>query len=135
MEYKGLSLLEGGHSIWINGSHRTGLHTLICGLPSSDAPLQASLFFQPAVPSSHALGLGVLKSGHGMLSSMKGWPLQLGRLNQHEQCPTEVRDRWAYALDNCYLSSGVKLKLCPHSGTPRTSLVAEAELCRSKEIR
>ena len=44
-------------------------------------------------------------------------------------CHTEVGDRWAPGLDSWCLSSGVKLKLCSHPGTPKTKLVAEAELC------
>ena len=48
---------------------------------------------------------------------------------------TEVENRRAPRLDSWYLSSGVKLKLCSHSDSPRTKLVAEAELWWSKEIR
>ena len=48
---------------------------------------------------------------------------------------TEVGDRWAPGLDSWCLSSGVRLKLCSHPDTPRTKLVAEAELYWSKEIR
>ena len=48
---------------------------------------------------------------------------------------TEVENRCAPRLDSWYLSSGVKLKLCSHSDSPRTKSVAEAELCWSKEIR
>ena len=49
--------------------------------------------------------------------------------------PVEVADRWASGLDSWCLSGGVKFKLCSHPDTPRTKLVAEAELCRSNEIR
>ena len=48
---------------------------------------------------------------------------------------TGVGDRWAPGLDSWYLSSGIKFKLCSHPDTPRTELMAEAELCWSKEIR
>ena len=41
----------------------------------------------------------------------------------------EVGDTWGPGLDSWGLSSGVKLKLCSHPDTPRTKLVAEAELC------
>ena len=47
----------------------------------------------------------------------------------------DIGDRGASGLDRWYLSSGLKLKLCSHSHTPRTNLVAEAEVCESKEIR
>ena len=47
----------------------------------------------------------------------------------------EVGDRWAPGLHRWCLSSGVKVKLCSPPDTPRTKLVAEAELCWSKEIR
>ena len=46
----------------------------------------------------------------------------------------DVGDRGASGLDSWYLC-GVKLKLCSHSHTPRANLVAEAEVCGSKEIR
>ena len=36
-------------------------------------------------------------------------------------------------LDTWSLSSGVKLKLCSHPDTPRTKLVAEAELCSDRD--
>ena len=49
--------------------------------------------------------------------------------------PCEVGDRWAPGLDSGCLSSGAKLKLCSHPDTPRTKVVAEAELCWNKEIR
>ena len=39
----------------------------------------------------------------------------------------------APGLDNWCLSSGLKLKLCFHPDTPRTKLVAETELCRSRD--
>ena len=51
------------------------------------------------------------------------------------EIPTEVGDRWASGLDSWCLSRGVKLKLCSPPDTLRTKLVAEAELCWSKEIR
>ena len=47
----------------------------------------------------------------------------------------DVGDRGASGLDSWCLSSGVKWKLCSHSHTPRTNLVAEAEVCWSEEIR
>ena len=47
----------------------------------------------------------------------------------------EIGDTWTPGLDSWCLSSGVKFKLCSHPDTPRTKLVAEAELCRSNEIR
>ena len=46
----------------------------------------------------------------------------------------DIGDRGASGLDSWYLC-GVKLKLCSHSHTPRANLVAEAEVCGSKEIR
>ena len=39
----------------------------------------------------------------------------------------------APGLDSWCLSSGLKLKLCFHPDTPRTKLVAETELCRSRD--
>lgn len=62
-EYKGLSLLE-GWTWWLDAAPglmaATGQDSTLwfCGLPSSDAPPQARLLLQPAVPSIHALGLG-----------------------------------------------------------------------------
>ena len=47
----------------------------------------------------------------------------------------DVGDRGACGLDSWCLSSGVKRNLCSHSHTPRTNLVAEAEVCWSEEIR
>ena len=47
----------------------------------------------------------------------------------------DVGDRGACGLDSWCLSSGVKWKLCSYSHTPRTNLVAEAEVCWSEEIR
>ena len=49
--------------------------------------------------------------------------------------PTEVGDRWASRPDSWYLSSGVKLKLPFSPDTPRTKLMAGAELSWSKEMR
>ena len=43
--------------------------------------------------------------------------------------PVEVADRWASGLDSWCLSGGVKFKLYSHPDTPRTKLVAKAELC------
>ena len=48
--------------------------------------------------------------------------------------PVEVADRWASGLDSWCLSGGVKFKLCSHPDTPRTKLVAKAELCWRQKV-
>ena len=47
----------------------------------------------------------------------------------HKLIITEVGDRWAPGMDSWCLSNGLKLKLCSQPDTPKTKLVAEAELC------
>ena len=59
-----------------------------------------------------------------------GKDLNIWILKRHNSACIKVGDWWALRLDSCYLSSGVKLNFCP-----RKKLMAEAELCRSKEIR